>query len=227
MSDIMSGLPPGSAPHDRLIAELAADLRPVRRLSPPWVRALGWIAAVTALGLGLSQLADFEPVRQRLSAAPDLWLAVVGSTLTAVLAALAAFQTSVPGRGTAWALLPVPAALLWLGASGLGCLRAWLAPGTHAPSLAEERSCLVFIVGVSLPLSLLLMLMLRRAFALRPGLTAALGGLAAAAAAATLLTLFHPYDAAATDLVVHGLAVLAVVIGNRALGERLLDGTRA
>ena len=58
----------------------------------------------------------------------------------------------------------------------------------------------MFIVFVSVPLAVALVLMLRRACPLRPGLTATLGGLASAAAAATLLNLFHPFDVAATDL---------------------------
>ena len=49
-----------------------------------------------------------------------------------------------------------------------------------------------------------------------------MAGLAAAAAAATLLALVHPFDASAVDLAVHVGAVLAVVAVNRALGGRLL-----
>ena len=39
----------------RLIGDLAADLKPVRRLAPPWLRSLYWLAAV--LGLALLLLA--------------------------------------------------------------------------------------------------------------------------------------------------------------------------
>ena len=209
-----------AADHEGLIRALTADLRPVRRLLPPWLRALGWLAVVAALGAALASIADLSALRQRLEAVPDMWLAVLGSTLTALLAALAAFQVSLPDRRPAWALLPVPALLLWIGASGLGCLRSWTVPGTHE---TDGRVCLVFIIGVSLPLSALLLAMLRRACPLRPGLTAVLGGLAAAAAAATLLNLFHPYDAAATDLALHALAVGIVVLANRAVGARAFE----
>ncbi len=206
--------------HDGLIRSLAANLRPVRRLMPPWLRALCWLGVVAALGAVLANVADLAALRQRLDSVPDMWLAVLGSSLTTLLAAFAAFQISVPDRRAAWALLPMPAVLLWIAASGLGCLRSWIVPGTHAASLTEARSCLVFIVGVSVPLSALLLAMLRRACPLRPDLTAILGGLATASAAATLLNFFHPYDAAATDLAVHVLAVLIVIVGNRALGVR-------
>jgi len=111
---------------------------------------------------------------------------------------------------------------LWIAASGFGCLRVWIAPQTHVASLSEARDCLIFIVALSVPLSALLLAMLRRACPLQPGLTAVVGGLAVAAAAATLLNFFHPYDAAATDLAVHAAAVAIVVAANRALGGRIL-----
>ena len=209
--------------HEPLIAELCRTLPPVRRLPAPWRRALVWLGMVGVLGLALSRIADLGGMWQRLAGAPDMELAVAGSTLTAVLATLAAFESSVPGRSRHWTLLPLPGLLLWLAASGAGCLRAWAVPAAHDPSLAEERVCLVFIVMVSLPLSLALWLMLRRALPLRPGVTAALGGLAASAAAATLLNLFHPYDAALSDLVVHAAAVSLVVGANRLLGSPGLD----
>jgi hypothetical protein len=119
-------------------------------------------------------------------------------------------------------MLALPATLLWLGASGLGCLRAWELPDVESASLAQEKDCFWFIVAVSTPLSALLLIMLRRGRPLRPGLAAALGGLAAAAAAATLLLLFHPFDATGTDLVAHALAVAVVVTANRLLGGRVL-----
>jgi hypothetical protein len=211
-----------AARHDRLIGELAASLRPVHRLPPPWKRAAGWLVLVVAIGVGLVALAGFDIARHRLASAPDAWLAVLGSTLTAPLAAFAAFQTSVPGRSPRWALLPVPTALLWMAASGFGCLRSWLVPASGEALAVEPRDCLVFILCVSLPLAVALVLMLRRACPLRPGLTATLGGLASAAAAATLLNLFHPFDVAATDLAIHAVAIAVVVLATRALGARAL-----
>jgi hypothetical protein len=208
-------------PDDRLIRGLAADLKPVRRLPPPLLRAFGWLAVVAALAAGLASFADLNAVWHRIASAPDLWLAVIGSTLTAILAAIAAFELSVPDAPRGWAALPLPAVLLWVAANGFGCLRVWIAPQTHVAELGEARDCLIFIVALSVPLSALLLLMLRRAFPLYPGMTAAIGGLAVAAAAATLLNFFHPYDAAATDLAVHAGAMAIIVAANRALGGRV------
>lgn len=210
-----------TSPHDPLIRDLAADLKPVRRLWRPALRALGWLSVVAAIALGLAVFADVHALWERIVAAPDMWLAMFGSAATAILAAIAAFELSLPDAPRAWAWLPLPGALLWVAASGFGCLRVWFLPDTHVAVLGEARDCLIFIVSLSVPLSALLYLMLRRACPLQPGLTAAVGGLAVAAAAATLLNFFHPYDVAATDLTVHAIAVALVVVANRALGSRI------
>jgi hypothetical protein len=212
---------------ERLIGQLADHLQPVRRLWPPWQRALLWLGVVAAVALVLAAAVPLLPIAHRLMGAADMMLAVVGSTLTAIFAAFAAFALSVPGRSRRWALLPLPAVALWLGASGLGCLRSVLVPDAHAASFAETMDCLRFILGFSVPLSLLLLWMLRRAAPLQPGLVAALAGLAAAAAAASLLWFVHPFDATASDLAVHVVAVGAVIGLNRLGGGRLLRAAGA
>ncbi len=213
--------------HDRLIGALAADLAPVRRLPPPALRMLFWLLLVAAIAGALAVFGDVAGMWRRLTASPDMTLAVLGSLATAATAAFAAFALSLPDRSRAWALLPLPAAALWLGASGLGCLRAYILPGTHVAAIGETRDCLLFIVGLSVPLSAALIAMLRRGYSLAPRLTAAVAGLAAAAAAATLLNFFHPFDAAATDLAVHAVAVALVIAAARALGSRILQNSLA
>jgi len=216
---------PDPSSYDRLIGALGAELRPVRRLAAPWLRAALWLGLVAAVAAGFAMLCDMDAFARRLAAAPDMWLAVTGSTLTAIAAAVAAFELSVPGRPAAWAWLPVPPFALWVAASGLGCLRDRIVPGTHPLAAGETGDCLIFILGLSIPLGGVLLFMLRRAFPLRPDLTAVTGALAVAAAAATLLNFFHPFDAAATDLAVHALAVAVVVVAGRALGRRFFPST--
>ncbi len=210
--------------YDRLIQALGADLTPVRRLAPPGVRTLIWLTIVGAIALALATVSDVGAMSRRLMAAPDMWLAAIGSLVTAVLAAVAAFQLSLPDRKPAWALLPLPAAVFWVAASGIGCLRSWLVPETHPASLGEAETCLAFILGISVPLSALLIVMLRQGCPLRPNLTLVIAGLACASAAATLLNFIHPYDATATDLTVHAFAVATVILANAIFGGRLLMG---
>jgi hypothetical protein len=205
----------------RLIARLAGELRPVAVLPAPWKRAALWLGAALWFGLFLCIFANVAMLRARLMATPDMGFSELGAVLTAVLAAIAAFQTSVPGRSAHWAWLPVPAAVLWLGASTAGCLRLGPIPGTEPESSMHPAVCAWFLLMVSLPMAFLLIVMLLRACPLRPALTASLGGLASAAAAAALLTLIHPFDATAEDLLVHLAAVIAAVLATRLLGRRM------
>lgn len=207
-----------------LIESLGAGLTPVRRLLPPWLRALGWLAVVAAIAAGLLVHFGAAPMLDRFAAVPERAWGFAGAVLTVVGAAWAALTLGVPGRSRAWAWLALPGVLLWIGASGFGCLRDWFAPAANiASASAPPAHCLTFIVLVSIPLSALMLWLLRRACPLRPVLTAILMGLASAAAAAVLLAIFHPYDAAATDLLIHGLAVTIVVVANAVLGNRLLS----
>jgi hypothetical protein len=214
---------PSDSRHQVLIDTLGTELTPVRRLLPPWLRTLGWLLAVAAIAAVLLMHYGTAPMLRRWAGAPDLAWAAAGAVLTAICTAWAAFVLGVPGRSRAWAWLPLPGAMLWIGASGLGCLRTWLAPGTSIATLHQSADCLVFIVSFSIPLAALMIWLLRRACPLRPVLTAMLVGLASAAASASLLEICHAYDAAATDLLTHALAVGIVVAANAALGGRLLS----
>jgi len=209
--------------HHALIDALGAQLMPVRRLPPPWRRTLGWLTLVAVIAALLFAHYGDQPMLRRWAGAPDLAWAALGAVLTAITAAWAAFALAVPGHSRAWAWLPLPPALLWITASGLGCLRSWLAPGTSIATLHQSADCLVFIIAFSIPLSALLVWLLRRACPLRPVLTALLVGLASAAASASLLEICHAFDAAATDLLTHALAVGIVVAANAAMGGRLLS----
>jgi hypothetical protein len=132
--------------NDRLIGAPVADLRPVRPLLPPALRTLIWLMLVTAVAAALAMFADVGAVSRRMTAIPDMWLAVLGSIATMATAAFAAFEVSLPDRSRAWAFLPLPALALWVGASGLGCMRAYALPGTHIAGIGETRDCLLFIV---------------------------------------------------------------------------------
>jgi hypothetical protein len=215
MSDLVS---------ERLIARLAGELRPVSVLAPPWQRAALWLGAALWFAAFLSLFTNFAMLRERLMAAPDMALSQAGAVLTAVLACVAAFQSSVPGRSPHWAWLPAPAVALWLGASTQGCLRLSPIAGTTPEPPMHSAACLWFLLLAALPMAALLLAMLIRACPLRPALTASLAGLASAAAAASLLALIHPFDANAEDLLVHLLAVIVAVAVTRRVGAARLQG---
>ena len=94
----MSNATPQDAAHDRLIEGLASDLRPVQPLPSPGRRAMIWLGFVIVAALLLSLIADLSAFAQRFMASPDMWLAMLGSALTALLAAIAAFQSQLAGQ---------------------------------------------------------------------------------------------------------------------------------
>ena len=158
-------------------------------------------------------------IADKLAAGQDAVVEFAAAVATAATAALAAFMLSVPGP----IRLVGAAALTAADHVDLHQRDRLLARGRdqrHAGVV--PMSCFKFIILSSLPLSLLLFVMLRRAFSVRPNLTATMAGLAAAAAAAVLLDLQHPIDASLDDLLAHAAAILVVIGANRLLSARAL-----
>ena len=205
----------------RLIGDLGADLKPVRRLPPPWLRAFVWLGVVVVVALILVATRKLLPALGIIGNDPFMLPGAYASLATAALAAIAAFELSLPDRSDKWILLPLPALVVWIALNGLGCLATLAIPGTQTTPF-QFMVCLSLIIAISVPLTVAMIVMVRRARPLRPLRVAALGGLAASGAAATLLILIHPHDSAVLDLAAHGVAV-AVIIGlNVLLGGRLL-----
>lgn len=194
-----------------LIASLAANATPVRRLRPPVFRAACWLllAAVILTLLAVSQ--GIRPDLVQRLRDPGFGASLAGSLLTGMLAAVAAFLLSLPDRSRLWLLLPVPALIVWLSNIGYQCLVDWIAIGPDGVSLGEAVRCFATLVLTSLPLSLAMLVMLRYAAPLRPTAVALTGSLSVAAITATALSLFHAIDATVMILMWNlGTAVLFV-----------------
>ncbi|HEX4050192.1 MAG TPA: NrsF family protein [Steroidobacteraceae bacterium] len=212
---------------ERVIQELVGELQPVRRLRPPALRAALWLATVGLLvGLIVMGFADWARVMQRM-AVPRIALECAAAGLTGISAVLAAFIVSIPGRSARWAALPLPAFILWLAASGAGCLRnGW---SLHGPGgfVGDSGHCFGFIVGVSVPLSIGLFAVLRRARPIAPLPVAMLGTLGVAALADFVLEFFHPFDVTVIDLALHLAGIAVVMLVGVALRRPLLvDASR-
>jgi hypothetical protein len=182
---------------------------------PPAVHAILWLDGVLVVA-ALLALAGMPPELAQLTseeASSWTWLAFVGAGLTAVSAALCAFGLGTPGRSHAWMLLPVPALVLWIAGSAMGCVDGAAASG---PDAAGAGRCLGFLMMISAPLLVLVFFMLWRAAARMPVRMLAMGALATAGAAASLLALVHPHDMSLIDLGAHAVAV-AVVLAVSAL----------
>jgi hypothetical protein len=207
---------------DELIASLATDLRPVRRVRPPVVAALAWVAAAAvAVGLAVLWVGPREDLAQRFANGADL-TPMLAAVATGVLAALAAFECALPDRSGRWALLPLPGVAAWVAALGWGCVQEVMASGAQALYLGTSFQCIAFISGLGVPLALGMMWLSRHAAALRAGPVSALGGLAAAALASAGLSCVHYLNAAAMILVWHGLAVVLVTVAASVAGPRIM-----
>ncbi|WP_315755485.1 MULTISPECIES: DUF1109 domain-containing protein [unclassified Bradyrhizobium] len=206
---------------DDLIDSLATDMRPVRRLRPPLLRACGWLLGAVAIVALLAVNQGIRPdLAQRLHDAPFV-TSLLGSILTGVLAVIAAFLISLPDRSRLWMLLPLPALALWLSNIGYQCLTDWVSIGPDGMSPGEAARCFTTLAVTSLPLSLALLVMLRYAARLRPTMVALMGSLAVSAITSTALALFHTIDASVMILMWNvGTAVL--LMGGAALfGRRM------
>ena len=202
-----------ASPTDTIINQLAADARPVRPLRAPALRALLAIAAIgMAAAFAIVVLGDVSELRNRY-AGRETWLALemLAMLSTGVLAIVAAFIVSIPGRSKRWIAAPIPSFAFWLILSGLGCYNDFVRRGGGGWELGESMHCLLFILATSAMLAPLLIWRLARARPIDPLPVALLGGLGVAAISAFVLQFFHPFTVTFVDLAVHLVAILIVV----------------
>ena len=140
----------GSERDEATILRPALSARPGRLPWPAAVRAILWMDAVVLAGLALAAGGKLPALGY--DAGLWTWTASAGSTLTTVLAALSAFELTAPGRSRLWGWLPVPGFVLWIGASGLGCLALPSDTNAWGDTLAEAGECLAFLLKISAPL---------------------------------------------------------------------------
>ena len=204
---------------EQLIESLAGNLPPVRPLRKPGLRAALWsgfatvvIAVIAAVGGSRADLAH------ALDEATFL-VPLIGSWLTGVTAAVAAFQVSLPDRSRHWLWLPVVPILLWGTGFAVSCLSN---PGDIVGSLAllPESACLATIVLTSAALIVVFLPMLRRVKTLRPRLTAWLGCLAVAGFADTAHLLVHTEQDSLLALTVNLVPALVLVLLGGLAGKR-------
>jgi hypothetical protein len=205
-----------------LIAALAADAKPVRRLLPPFARAGGWLAFAALLLALLAIVHGPRPDLAEYLRRPVFVVGTLAALVTGVSAAVSCFLLSLPDRSRLWVLLPAPSLAVWASTIGYGCLTDWVLIGPDGLLIGEAFRCFVTLVLTSVPLSLTMIVMLRYATMLRPILVTMTGSLSVAAITATALSIFHSIDASVMILTWNlGTAALIVALGG-VLGPRLL-----
>lgn len=178
-----------------LIDALADSATPVRRLRPPWLRAALWLLVA---GIVLGLLCVAHGVRADISVRlqqPVFVVSMIGALATAMLAAMAAFKLSLPDSSRWWLLLPSPALAVWVSTIGYGCLTDWVRMDPEGIHMGEAARCFATLLLTSVPLSGVMLIMLRHAALLRPTAASAVGGLAIAAMTSFALSLIHDLDA--------------------------------
>lgn len=203
---------------DCLIAELADDLAPVRRIASPAARLGGWLAvslpaaAVVTWGFGL------RPDLGAVLADPDFLVSEGAALMTALAAAYAALCAGLPDE-PGWKLwLPLAPVALWAAVLGRQCIDVALRLGPEGLRVTADAMCLPAIAIGGLVPAIAIAVLLRRGGRFRTSHGCLCGGLAAAAFGAAALRLYHPQDAAVMVLVwqlgsVALLTLLAGIVG--------------
>jgi hypothetical protein len=208
--------------HDALIETLSGSAGAIRRPSPPLLRAGGWLLVTMIVGwLAIATVRRPWAVLNG-SGDPYAWLALGATLAIGIIAIVAAFQMCIPGRivrGSA--LLPVllPAwALISLG--GLATAR-W-----PSGAYGDGMYCFRFILTASLPMTVMIVVALRRTGSLHPRRTLAMASLGIGFLALSALAFCHPFSFTLIDTAGHLAAVAVVVALAVTIGSPWLAVTR-
>src|SRR4249919_314454 len=206
----------------RLIEQLASAAKPVKPIASPLRRTLLWaLAAGAVIAISSATWGSHEHAMRTLGD-PGEGIEWLGSVLTGLFAAYAAFQISVPGRSGSWAWLPVLPLALWMSGIGVGCIEDYATMGVSAFGFqTHSGECARAIMMMSVPLGLVMALMVRHAGVIRPGPTLMLATLSAAALSSAGVSLFHNGETSLMSLLWHGGVVAMLALLSLACGEKL------
>jgi hypothetical protein len=207
---------------EELIERLASKAGPVRRLSSPQRRTATWLALSLPWVAAVVFIMGLRPDLATRLADPRWLVEEVAALATGLMAAMASFCASVPGRPRWEHFLPLLPLAVWLGTLGQGCVADWLQFGASGLTLRADWQCLPAIMMIGLVPAVVIALMILRAAPITPMTTAALAALAAGGLAAAALRLFHPEDTSLMVLVwqagtVFGLVLIAALMGRTVL----------
>lgn len=212
---------PGKNFTDSLIADLACDLVPVKRLAHPAKRLVKWLALALPVSLLLGALVEQQHLALALERIgdPRIMMELAAILLTAISAGYAALCCVQPGRpAQAW-MLPIVPFVFWLSLVGENCWRLFEQIGLDQFSFAPHWVCFPSVAATGFAPALVMALLLKRGAFLTPTLTVALGTLAAAALGAVGLRLYHPPDATAL-LMLWQLIATVLFLGLASLASR-------
>ncbi len=194
---------------------IALDLKRVKPLRPPMVRALALVPLAAAIVFAVPELHFFRSDMRTLGLMRG-WGFSFAQALAGVVIVAAALRESIPGRSLSRAALTwtvalgvmVPAMALALTASSFD-----LGP-EPGRGLTEGIGCFRASTTAAIPALIVAAILAARAFPLRPGVAGALYGLGCGLIADAGLRLYCEYTAPPHVLLAHGGAILgAMVVG--------------
>jgi hypothetical protein len=209
---------------EKLIGSLSEAATPVRPLRHPLLRAALWLVFAMSVIVGLAYIKGIHHDLGLRFSRREFELEWIASVLTGFGATLAAFYVSMPDRSPWWSILPVPGLAMWLFATGYGCYADWIRLGPNGFILGTSFECLGFIALSTIPLSAVLLYLLRYAAPVRPVLTTILATFSVAALGGAGQSLTHHFDTTLMILAWHA-GTTALLLGlARLLGPRYLQG---
>lgn len=193
--------------HEALIDELAGAMRPVRRVGPAWLRALGWAPLALALGFLSTRLlhreaTDWLAGHAAISAANAMLSLTLGFAAFAAALSMSVAGGRVAAKG--WMAVGL---VLWALLAGASIA---LSSRPVTVVIGEGIYCFTFVVTAGLPMIAVAIAALRRtrSFAPKRALTAA--GMAIGFLSFGLLSFCHPAEMSIADFLMHILAALTL-----------------
>jgi hypothetical protein len=184
-----------------LISRLAESAEPVRRLRPPWIRAVLWLALGLPPVLAVVLLDGLAVDLPTLFADRRMLIEEAAIFATAVTAAVAALASTIPGAGRKWFLAPTVPLAVWLFSLGETCVSDWQRLGLSSLHLRFDGPCFLPMVLMGVIPTAAMLVMLRRGVPLAPRASLVFGTLAVAALATFGLRLVHIPDVSVMVLV--------------------------
>lgn len=211
---------------DKLIHDLARELRPVRRLPPPGRRAAVWLSCSALYLAAVVTVAWIRRGHLGVEAAAPYLLQQAALASTGAMAALAAFASVIPGVATRARAALVLSLGVMMVALAWGVRRDLQQLGTAGFGSETDWPCVVSITLGGLVLWGIAGAMLRLGAVLEPRTTALLAGIAAVSLANIEACVSRVHAFTATVIVWHGATALVLLVTALALGPALFRRRR-
>lgn len=205
--------------HDALIDGLCADMRPVKRVSPVWLRAAGLIPLMLILGAVATTLLHRAVIGWSV---PDVGAGAANAAVSLLLGSLVlgrALTMSVAGRRARWGGWIAVSLVAWLvlAVFSLG------SPDGLEDAYREGRNCFAFLLTAGLPMSAVTIAALRRTRSLTPIPSLLTAGAGISFLAFGLLAFCHPGATTLVDTLGHLAAALVLGALTTALGFKAIS----